>query len=41
MRQNHGAATEKLAFECDKSFSGAKANLYQENTCITSGTNSY
>ena len=29
MRQNCGTATEKLAFEYDKSFSGAKTNLYQ------------
>ena len=41
MLQNYGTATEKLAFEYGKSFSGAKINLYQENTCMTSGTNSY
>ena len=29
MRQNCGTATEKLAFKYDKSFSGAKINLYQ------------
>ena len=29
MRQNYETATEKLAFEYDKSFSGGKTNLYQ------------
>ena len=28
-RQNYGTATEKLAFEFDKSFSGATTNLHQ------------
>ena len=37
IRQKYGTATEKLAFECDKSFSGAKTNLYQQNKCMTSG----
>ena len=30
-RQNYGTATEKLAFEYDKSFSGAKTNLHKQN----------
>ena len=34
--QNYGTATEKLAFECGKSFSGAARNLHQENPCMTS-----
>ena len=28
---------EKLAFECDKNFSGATINLHQQNLCMTSG----
>ena len=33
-----GTATEKLAFECNKSFSGATTNLRQQNNlCLTSG----
>ena len=36
-QQNYGQATEKLAFECDKSFSGAKTNLLQQNPCMASG----
>ena len=36
MRQNYGTATEKLGFECGKSFSGATANLYQQNSCMKS-----
>ena len=35
-RQNYGAATEKLAFECNKSVSRAIANdLHQQNPCMT------
>ena len=41
MQQNYGTATEKLAFEYEKNFSGGKTNLYQQNTCMTSGINSY
>ena len=37
MRQNYGTGTEELAFECDKKFCGAATNLYQQNTCMTSG----
>ena len=33
MRQIYGTKIEKLAFECDKSFSGATTNLYQQNKC--------
>ena len=29
--------SSKLAFECDKSFSDAITNLYQQNTWLTSG----
>ena len=36
-RQNYGTATEKLAFEYDKSFSRAMANLHQQNSIMTSG----
>ena len=36
-QQNYGTATEKLAFECDKSFSAATTNLHQENLDMTSG----
>ena len=36
-QQNYGIATEKLAFDCDKSFSGAGTNLHQQNPCMTSG----
>ena len=32
-RQNYGTVTEKLAFECDNSFSGATTNLHQQNPC--------
>ena len=28
---------KKMAFECNKSFSGATTNLPQQNTCMTSG----
>ena len=35
-RQNYGTTTEKLAFECDKSFSGTTTNLHQQNPCMTS-----
>ena len=35
--RNYGTATEKLTFECDKSFSGATTNLRQQNPCMTSG----
>ena len=34
--QNYGAANEKLAFECDKSF--IEFNLHQQNPCMTSGS---
>ena len=34
MRQNYDRATEKLAFECDKSFSNATKNLHQQNSDI-------
>ena len=37
IRQNYGTATEKLAFECAKSFSGATTNLRQLNPHMTSG----
>ena len=30
-RENYGTTTKKLAFESDKSFSGATANLHQES----------
>ena len=36
-RQNCSAATEKLTFECEKSFSGPTANLHQQNLFMTSG----
>ena len=36
-RQKTGATTENLIFECDKSFSGAAANLHQQNPHMTSG----
>ena len=36
-RQNYGTATEKLAFECDKSFSDATTNLHQQNPDIANG----
>ena len=36
-RQNYGTITGKLAFERDKSFSGATTSLYQQNPCMTSG----
>ena len=35
--QNYGTATEKMAFECNKSFSGAATNLRQQSPCVTSG----
>ena len=35
--QNYGTETEKLAFECDKSFRGATTNLRQQNPCMTNG----
>ena len=34
-RQNYGTATEKLAFEYDKSLSGATTNLHQQNPSMT------
>ena len=37
-QQNYRAATEKLVFECEKSFSGAATNLHQQNPCMTSRT---
>ena len=36
-RQNYGPATEKLAFECGKSFSDATTSLHQQNPCLRSG----
>ena len=36
-QQNYGTATEKLAFECDKSFSAATTNLHQQNPSMTIG----
>ena len=36
-RQNYGTTTEKLAFEYDKSFTGATTNLHQQNPSMTSG----
>ena len=36
-RLNYGTATEKMAFECDKSCSGTTTNLRQQNPCMTSG----
>ena len=30
-QQNYGTTTEKLAFECNKSFSGTTTNLRQQN----------
>ena len=38
MQQNCDLATEKLAFECDKSVSAATANPRQHNQCLTNGT---
>ena len=35
--QKYGTATEKLDFECNKSFNGATTNLHQQNPCMTSG----
>ena len=37
MGQNYSTTTEKLAFECDKSLSGAIINLNQQNPYVTSG----
>ena len=37
IRRNYGTATEKLAFECNKSFCGATKNLCQQNPCMASG----
>ena len=34
-QQNYCTATEKLAFECNKNFSGATTNLHQ--ICVASG----
>ena len=36
-RKNYGAATEKLAFEYDKSFSSATTNLHQQNQNMANG----
>ena len=36
-QRNYGTTTEKLAFQCDRSFSGATTNLHQENLDMTSG----
>ena len=36
-KTNLWRCTEKLAFECDKSFSGVTTNLHQQNPCMTSG----
>ena len=36
-QQNHGTATEKVAFECDKSFRVATTNLHLQNPSMTSG----
>ena len=36
-RQNYDTTTEKLAFKCDKNFSGATINFHQQNPCVTSG----
>ena len=36
IRQNYGTVTEKLAFECDQSFSRATANLCRQNPCTKS-----
>ena len=33
-RENYGIATEKLAFECNKSFSGPVTNLYQQTFIV-------
>ena len=33
-RENYGTATEKLAFECDKGFSGAVTNLHQQTFIV-------
>ena len=37
IQQNYDTATEKLAFECDKSFSGATTDLRQQNPYMASG----
>ena len=36
-RENYGTTTKKLAFECEKSFSGATTNLHQESPDMKSG----
>ena len=36
-RQNYDTTIEKLAFECDKNFSGATTNIHQQNPYMTSG----
>ena len=36
-RGKYGTATEQLAFECDKSFSGATRSLHHQNLFMTSG----
>ena len=36
-QQNYDTTTQKLAFKCEKSFSGARSNFYQQNPCMTSG----
>ena len=36
-QQNYDTTTQKLAFKCEKSFSGARLNFYQQNPCMTSG----
>ena len=33
-RESYGTATEKFAFEHDKSVSAPKTNLHQQNPCI-------
>ena len=35
--QDYGTTTEKLEFECDKSFNGATANLHQQNPDMSNG----
>ena len=37
MQQNYGTETGKVAFECDKSFSGQTTNLHQQNSSMTRG----
>ena len=34
-RENYSIIIEKLAFECDKNFSGAAINHHQQNVCMT------